>query len=107
MYIPSCLLGNEFGSPEALLLAQSMGTKLVTNEFVTMGNLSPIIGDYNAHFQCVTTVFMTSFANFSTIGMIMGAFKGYKNVPKYVPYMFASGILVSLMSAAIAGLFVW
>lgn len=107
MYIPACLLGNPIGSPEAMQLAQAMGTKLVTNEFVVMGQLSPIIGDFNTHFQCVTTVFMTSFANFSTIGLIMGCFKGYDCVPKNVPYIFASGIIVSLMSASIAGLFVW
>lgn len=107
MYIPAMLLGNEFGSPETMQLAQAMGTKFVTNEFVVMQQMSPIIGDFNAHFQCVISVFLTSFANFSTIGLIMGCFKGSKAVPKNVPYLFASGILVSLMSAAIAGLFVW
>ncbi|MEL1206320.1 nucleoside transporter C-terminal domain-containing protein, partial [Staphylococcus epidermidis] len=65
------------------------------------------------HYQAVLTVFVTSFANFSTVGMIIGAFKGLvdreKNdmIAKNVGYMLLSGILVSLLSAATVGLFVW
>jgi Nucleoside permease len=59
------------------------------------------------------TVFVTSFANFSTIGMIIGAFKGLVDKEKNdviaanVGYMLISGILVSLLSAAMVGIFVW
>lgn len=113
MYIPACLLGLPFGSPETMQLAQSMGTKLVLNEFVVMGQLQPIIGDFSNHFQCVATVFLTSFANLSTVGMIVGCFKGIVGdkennfISKNIQRMFVSGILVSLMSASIAGIFVW
>ncbi|WP_283680242.1 nucleoside transporter C-terminal domain-containing protein [Lentilactobacillus sp. Marseille-Q4993] len=96
--------------------AQFMGTKLVTNEFVVMGKIAPTINNLNifpAHYQAQLTVFLTSFANFSTTGMIIGAFKGIvdkeKNdlISKNVGIMLLSGILVSLMSAGIVGLFVW
>ena len=113
MYIPACLLGNPIGSPETMQLAEAMGTKIVTNEFVVMGQFTPIIADFSNHFQCVTTVFLTSFANFSTLGMIIGCFKGIvgdeenTHIAKNVGFMLLSGILVSLMSAALAGLFVW
>lgn len=89
------LLG--FNAHEAFQIAQFMGTKLVTNE----------------HARIVLTVFLTSFANFGTLGMIIGAFKGLVSQEKNdylsarVPYMLLAGILVSLVSAAAAGLFVW
>ncbi|GAK47615.1 pyrimidine-specific nucleoside symporter [Secundilactobacillus oryzae JCM 18671] len=100
----------------AFEFAQYMGTKLVTNEFVVMGKIAPTINDlkvFPAHYQAQLTVFLTSFANFSTTGMIIGAFKGLvdkeKNdlISKNVGYMLLSGIIVSLMSAGIVGLFVW
>ena len=98
---------------EAFKLAQYMGTKLVTNEFVVMLNVKDIMNTFSPHMQGVLTVFVTSFANFSTIGMIIGCFKGLvddsKNelISRNVGYMLLSGILVSLMSAGIAGLFIW
>lgn len=97
----------------AFEFAQFMGTKLVTNEFVVMGKVQHSIRSFAPHYQAVLTVFVTSFANFSTVGMIIGAFKGLvdreKNdmIAKNVGYMLLSGILVSLLSAAIVGLFVW
>lgn len=97
----------------AFAFAQNMGTKLVTNEFVVMGNVSQHIGSYAPHYRAQLTVFLTSFANLSTVGMIIGAFKGIVNrevndvISKNVGYMVLSGILVSLMSAGIVGLFVW
>lgn len=106
------MLGLPFGSPETMQLAQNMGTKLVMNEFIVMSQLTPIIGDFSNHFQCVCTVFLTSFANFSTVGMVLGSFKGYVDkerneyISSYTLKMFASGILVSLLSAGITGLFV-
>jgi len=105
------LLG--FNPHEAFQMASFMGTKLVTNEFVVMGEVSSKVSTYTPHFRAVLTVFLTSFANFSTIGMIIGAFKGIvdreKNdlISRNVGYMLLSGILVSLLSAGVVGLFVW
>ena len=105
------LMGLESG--EAFQLAQYMGTKLVTNEFVVMLSVQDIMSQFSRHMQGVLTVFVTSFANFSTLGMIIGCFKGLvdddKNelISRNVAYMLLSGILVSLLSAGIAGLFIW
>jgi len=106
------LLG--FPVHQAWLLSQDMGLKLVTNEFVVMGKVAgSVINGYTPHLRAVLTVFLTSFANFGTTGMIIGAFKGLvdkeKNdlIAKNVGYMLLSGILVSLLSAGIVGLFVW
>ncbi len=98
---------------EAFAMAQYMGTKLVTNEFVVMLSVQDILSNYSRHMQGVLTVFITSFANFSTLGMIIGCFKGMvddnKNdlISRNVGYMLLSGILVSLLSAGLAGLFIW
>ncbi|WP_318764962.1 NupC/NupG family nucleoside CNT transporter [Lactiplantibacillus carotarum] len=105
------LLG--FNPADAFQMASYMGTKLVTNEFVVMGEVSSKVNTFSPHFRAVLTVFLTSFANFSTIGMIIGAFKGIVNrekndlISRNVGYMLLSGILVSLLSAGVVGLFVW
>ena len=96
---------------EAFRLAQFMGTKLVTNEFVVMLEAQPMIETFSRHMQCVLTVFVTSFANLGTVGILLGTFNGIvdkaKNdlISRNVKYIIVSGILVSLMSAGIAGLF--
>ncbi|MBU2703557.1 CNT family concentrative nucleoside transporter/purine nucleoside transport protein [Sporomusaceae bacterium BoRhaA] len=98
---------------EAFQFAQYMGTKLVMNEFVVMIGVGPIMDTFSPHFQAILTVFVTSFANFSTLGMIIGAFKGLvsdeknETVAKNVGYLLLSGVLVSFLSAGIVGLFVW
>ncbi len=96
---------------EAFRLAQFMGTKLVTNEFVVMLQAQPLMESFSRHFQCVLTVFVTSFANLGTVGILLGTFGGIvdaeKNdlISRSVKHMILSGILVSLLSAGIAGLF--
>lgn len=112
MYPLAWLLG--FPSDQAWILSQDMGLKLVTNEFVVMGRVAgDVINGYAPHLRAVLTVFLTSFANFGTTGMIIGAFKGLvdkeKNdlIAKNVGYMLLSGVLVSLLSAGLVGLFVW
>lgn len=97
----------------AFEFAQYMGTKLVTNEFVVMGQVTKNVHSFSPHYQAVLTAFLTSFANFSTLGMIIAAFKGMVNkqknklISKNVIYLLISGILVSLLSASMIGLFVW
>lgn len=100
---------------DAFQFAQYMGTKLVTNEFVVMGKIASTINTnaFSDHYRAILTVFLTSFANFSTTGMIIGCFKGTVDrennelISKNVGYMLLSGILVSLLSAGIVGIFVW
>lgn len=98
---------------QAWMLSQDMGMKLVTNEFVVMGKVTGAINQYPEHLKAVLTTFVTSFANFGTIGMIIGAFKGLVGkedndyIATNIGYLLLSGILVSLLSAAIVGLFVW
>ena len=111
MYAPSLLLGLDPSS--AWDMSQIMGLKLVTNEFVAMGRVMDTVTAFPPHYRAVLTVFLTSFANFGTLGMVIGTFKGIVDkerndlIAKNVGRMFLSGILVSLLSAGMAGLFVW
>ena len=111
MYPFALLLGLPWG--EAWIVAQQMSKKIVTNEFVVMGEITKVIDTYSAHRRAVISTFLVSFANFSTIGMIVGTLKGIVDkktsdfVSKYVPMLLLSGILVSLLTAAFVGLFAW
>ncbi|PNZ70255.1 NupC/NupG family nucleoside CNT transporter [Staphylococcus croceilyticus] len=111
MYPFALLLGLPWG--EAWIVAQQMAKKIVTNEFVVMGEITKVVKSYSPHRQAVISTFLVSFANFSTIGMIVGTLKGIVDkkssdfVSKYVPMMLLSGILVSLLTAAFVGLFAW
>ena len=111
MYPFALLLGLPFD--EAWLVAQQMAKKIVTNEFVVMGSIKDQVNSYSPHHRAVITTFLISFANFSTIGMIVGTLKGIVDqrttdfVSKYVPMMLLAGVLVSLMTAGFVGLFAW
>ncbi|MGC9673840.1 NupC/NupG family nucleoside CNT transporter [Staphylococcus haemolyticus] len=111
MYPFALLLGLPWR--EAWIVAQQMAKKIVTNEFVVMGEISKVVDSYSPHRRAVISTFLVSFANFSTIGMIVGTLKGIVDqktsdfVSKYVPMMLLAGILVSLLTAAFVGLFAW
>ncbi|GGI39421.1 NupC/NupG family nucleoside CNT transporter [Mammaliicoccus stepanovicii] len=111
MFPFALLLGLPVG--EAWVVAQQMALKIVTNEFVVMSTISKEISGYSTHRAAVISTFLVSFANFSTVGMIIGTLKGIVKddvsnfVSKYVPMMLLSGILVSLLTAAFVGLFAW
>lgn len=98
---------------EALQVGEFMGLKLITNEFVAMLSVQHLIPNFSEHMKAVLTVFLTSFANLGSVGIIIGLFQGIVSaekleyISKNLKYVLISGILVSLMSAAIAGLFVW
>ncbi len=77
-----------FGLPydEAWLVAQQMAKKkIVTNEFVVMGEISKDIASYTPHHGAVITTFLISFANLlsETIGMIIGTLKGIVDIKRH------------------------
>lgn len=105
------LLG--LGFHDAMYVASLMGIKLSTNEFVAMMNLKNHLQDLNPHTIAVAVTFLTSFANFSTVGMIYGTYSSTlgeersKIIGKNVWKLLVSGMAVSLLSAMLVGLFVW
>ena len=78
-----------------------------------MLSLKDVIHTYSPHVQAVLTVFLTSFANLTTIGILLGTFRTlvdtsrHELIARNVAYLALAGLLVSLLSAAMAGLFVW
>jgi purine nucleoside transport protein len=105
------LLG--LGGQDAMYVASLMGIKISTNEFVAMMDLKNHLNDLDPHTVAVAVTFLTSFANFSTVGMIYGTYnsifgeKGSEVIGKNVWKLLVSGMAVSLLSAMIVGLFVW
>ncbi|MBC9874367.1 NupC/NupG family nucleoside CNT transporter [Macrococcoides bohemicum] len=98
---------------QAITVGAHMAKKIITNEFVVMIDIQKSLPKMDNHMKAVLVTFLISFANFSTVGMIIGALKGIVDVKtsdfiaKYVPMMLLAGILVSLLSAAFVGLFSW
>ncbi|MGG3942765.1 nucleoside transporter C-terminal domain-containing protein [Peribacillus psychrosaccharolyticus] len=98
---------------DAMYVAQLMGIKLATNEFVALLDLKGQLDHLAPHTVAVAVTFLTSFANFSTVGMIYGTFNSIldeeksKIIGKNVWKLLLSGMAVSLLSAMIVGLFVW
>ena len=53
-----------------------MATKLVANEFVAMIELQKIAHQMSPRGLGILSVFLVSFANFASIGIVAGAIKG-------------------------------
>jgi nucleoside transport protein len=88
-----------------------MGTKIVTNEFVAMLEFQPMLNTVSEKTIGIVTVFLTSFANFSSIGIIAGTVQGIdrekgRQVSKFGLKLLLGATLASVLSATIAGLFI-
>jgi nucleoside transport protein len=85
-----------------------MATKLLSNEFVAMMDLAKITDTLSSRTVGIISVFLVSFANFSSIGIITGAVKGLNEkkgnvVAKFGLKLLYGASLVSLLTAAITG----
>ncbi len=94
---------------EALQVGSIMATKLVSNEFVAMMDLQKIAGQLSPRGEGILSVFLVSFANFSSIGIVAGAIKGLHEeqgnvVSRFGLKLLYGSTLVSVLSASIAGL---
>ncbi|WP_449354135.1 NupC/NupG family nucleoside CNT transporter [Virgibacillus natechei] len=98
-------------APSEVIEAGSiMGTKIVTNEFVAMTEFQPMVETMSEKTVGIVTVFLTSFANFSSIGIIAGTVKGIDSekaaaVSGFGMKLLIGSILASVLSATVAGLF--
>ncbi|EFT3458377.1 nucleoside permease NupC [Salmonella enterica] len=94
-------------SSEALQVGSIMATKLVSNEFVAMMDLQKIAATLSPRAEGIISVFLVSFANFSSIGIIAGAIKGLNEeqgnvVSRFGLKLVYGSTLVSVLSASIA-----
>ncbi|GEN45798.1 NupC/NupG family nucleoside CNT transporter [Alkalibacillus haloalkaliphilus] len=100
-------------SPGEMLEAGSlMGLKIVTNEFVAMGLFQDMMdeGVFSDKTVGIVSVFLTSFANFGSIGIVAGTVAGIdaekgKTVSRFGMKLLVGATLASILSATIAGLF--
>lgn len=94
---------------DALKVGSIMATKLVSNEFVAMEYLKQVAAELSPRSVGILSVFLVSFANFSSIGIVAGAIKGLNEKQGNVVSSFGlkllyGSTLVSFLSAAITGL---
>ncbi|WP_299091217.1 nucleoside transporter C-terminal domain-containing protein [uncultured Metabacillus sp.] len=86
-----------------------MATKLVTNEFVAMMSLADMASQFSERTLGIVSVFLVSFANFSSIGIISGAVKGLSEkqgnvVARFGLRLLYGATLVSVLSAIIVSI---
>lgn len=87
-----------------------MATKLITNEFVAMGQLSNIASNLTPKSLAMISTYLISFANFGTLGIVSGSIKSIdekqgKYVAKYSVKLLLGATMASLLTATIVGLF--
>jgi len=95
---------------EAVDAGSIMATKMVSNEFVAMLELGKYT-DLSSRTIGIISVFLVSFANFSSIGIIAGAVKGLNEkqgnvVARFGLKLLYGATLVSILSATVAGIFI-
>ncbi|MDK7050166.1 nucleoside transporter C-terminal domain-containing protein [Aerococcus sanguinicola] len=87
-----------------------MATKLLTNEFVAMGEFQSLLGGASAKTQAMVASYLVSFSNFGTMGITLGAIKGIsekqsKVLSQSLVKVLLGSILSSLLVASVVGLF--
>ncbi|MFX3632448.1 MAG: NupC/NupG family nucleoside CNT transporter [Candidatus Pristimantibacillus sp.] len=94
---------------EAVTAGSIMATKLVANEFVAMLDFVKIQEGLSGRTTAIVSVFLISFANFGSIGTIVGAVKGLNEkqgniVARFGLKLLFGATLVSVLSAIIIGI---
>ncbi|MNE41423.1 Nucleoside permease NupC [compost metagenome] len=94
---------------EAQQVGSIMATKIVANEFVAMTELQQIKAVLSPRAEGILSVFLISFANFTSVGIVAGAIKALNEeqgnvVSRFSMKLLYGSTLVSFLSAAVAGL---
>ena len=95
---------------EAQLAGNLIGQKLVFNEFLAYATFTEEIENFDTKSQAIITFALCGFANFSSIGIILGGLGSMipsrkSEIAKLGIKAVCAGFLANLMSAAIAGFF--
>ncbi len=88
-----------------------MGTKIISNEFVAMLGFKEMIPELSPKTVGVVSAFLVSFANFSSIGIILGTVKAIDEKQAGVVATFGLKMLLvatmaSVLTATVVGLFI-
>lgn len=97
-------------SEDIVTVGGIMATKLLTNEFVAMGEISQIASQLSTKSVAMISVYLVSFANFGTLGIISGAIKSIDeskvtDIAKFSLKLILGGTLAGLLTATIVGFF--
>ena len=95
---------------EAQLAGNLIGQKLVFNEFLAYATFTEEIENFDTKSQAIITFALCGFANFSSIGIILGGLGSMipnrkSEIAQLGMKAVCAGFLANLMSAAIAGFF--
>ncbi|MBP0725057.1 NupC/NupG family nucleoside CNT transporter [Bacillus sp. RG28] len=96
---------------EAVNAGSIMATKLVSNEFVAMMDLAKQAHQFSPRTLGIISVFLVSFANFSSIGIISGAVKGLHEkqanvVARFGLKLLFGATLVSILTSVIVSVII-
>ncbi|MFG0214458.1 NupC/NupG family nucleoside CNT transporter [Brevibacillus porteri] len=96
---------------EAVQAGSIMATKIVANEFVAILDFTKIQGQLSERTVAIVSVFLISFANFGSIGTIVGAVKGLNErqgnvVARFGLKLLYGATLVSILSGIIISIVV-
>lgn len=96
---------------EAVRAGSFIGQKLILNEFVAFSNFGPVIGDLSDKTAIIISFALCGFANLSSMGILIGGLGGMAPQKRTMIAQLAvkaviAGTLASLLSAAIAGMFI-
>lgn len=96
---------------EAVQAGSIMATKIVANEFVAILEFTKIQGQLSERTIAIVSVFLISFANFGSIGTIVGAVKGLNErqgnvVARFGLRLLYGATLVSILSGIIISIVV-
>ncbi len=110
IFYPITWILNIHGS-ETMLSNNIMGTKMITNEFVAMHDLANHSKDIDEYTRAFISVFLVSFANFSSIGVIIGAVQALSKdaaitISNFGIKILDGAALVSMLSADLVGFIV-
>jgi len=94
---------------EAVQAGGIMATKLITNEFVAMSNFGQISNSLSPKTIAIVSVYLVSFANFGTVGIVTGSIKSISEkqgdyVAKFALKLLLGSTLASVISGTIMGL---
>ncbi|AOH53558.1 pyrimidine nucleoside transporter NupC [Peribacillus muralis] len=94
---------------EAVKAGGIMATKLVTNEFVAMLNFGEISKNLSDKTIAIVSVYLVSFANFGTVGIVSGSIKSISekqgnHVSKFALKLLLGATLASVISGTIMGI---
>lgn len=95
---------------EAVRAGSFIGQKLILNEFVAYSNFGPVIGEFSDKTAIIISFALCGFANLSSMGILIGGLGGMapdkrSMIASLAVKAVVAGTLASLLSAAIAGMF--